>query len=147
MFYPCCSFALILLLVVVVVVTIYIKNANHGRYADIKVNLENDFLVGYNKYPNNLTEAHKLLINYKHVQKGGIHSRNKTTVSNNGVAFAQDVNTRCTKDKSNITCYQCGKTGHYAYKDICNPVNVEQYKRAEENRGPATPATLLPRRP
>jgi hypothetical protein len=64
--------------------TLYMENSNQNHYGVINQKLENDYLVGQDNYPKDLSAAQKLLLNYKNDPKLSM-----STTGNNGIAFAQ----------------------------------------------------------
>jgi hypothetical protein len=70
--------------------------------------LKNQFTMGHNNYPQNITAAYNLLLNYR-ITRQPQHS---TRIFNDSesVLFA----TVEKQELATVTCYRCQKKGHYA---------------------------------
>ena len=110
----------------------FILGADRGRYGKLIENLENDFLQNRNSYPQTVTSAYNLLINWKQDPRNLVRS---VGVTNDGVSFAnidgtaeddeavdvamntnssqQGAGKKRSKDKTKMTCRRCGQKGHY----------------------------------
>ena len=102
-----------------------IQNADRGRFGTIIAHLANQFLLGRNEYPQDLTEAQGLLHNYQ--TPANATRRVPATISTprpaaSGATFTQtqgSANTVVTGTDGrvhtpDIRCYQCQSFGHYA---------------------------------
>ena len=105
----------------------FLKRAHTGKYGGLWTDLENSFSRGLDHYPNDITGAYNLLINYKRQTdqgaQGAQKQHNKTSnpsdlKEENAVAFTQTVLKLVpgvdgiTHD--NIKCYKCDSMGHFA---------------------------------
>jgi hypothetical protein len=81
-----------------------VDTKNNGR---LKTELNDAYVAGQNKYPKTVESAVTMLSHY---------------MSNKGLYITDEENPRQTNQKSfmqkhkNMTCYKCGKKGHYANK-------------------------------
>ena len=117
--------------------TLYMENSNRNHYGVINQKLENDYLVGQDNYPKDLADAQKLLLNYKNDPK-----LSRSTTGNDGIAFAQQGQSgQREPDKSRITCYRCGKKGHYTYDNVCKQADVDANRKERDGNTEVTPAT------
>jgi hypothetical protein len=80
----------------------FLHGADRNCFGKLLEDLENDYLQGHNGYPKTLSGTYTLLTTWKY------KTRNDT---NDPMAFAtiSQQNTR-----RNITCYHCGRVGHYS---------------------------------
>ena len=62
------------------IATDYLRALDDARYRELKLNIENDELMGYNKIPKMLSQMHALACNFKVFKK--------QSVTNHGTAFA-----------------------------------------------------------
>ena len=117
--------------------TLYMENSNRNHYGVINQKLENDYLVGQDNYPKDLSDAQKLLLNYKNDPK-----LSRSTTGNDGIAFAQQgqPGQQREPDKSRITCYRCGKKGHYTYDNVCKQVDIDAHRKERDGITEAKPA-------
>ena len=77
---------------------LFIDNSNRIIYSGLLKILENDHLMGQDKYPRDMTTTQKLLVNYKPMAKS-------SGTTSDGIEFTTDRRPRNHKDKSNITCF------------------------------------------
>jgi hypothetical protein len=90
-----------------------IRGADRIRYNKLVDDLVNQFTMGHNNYPVNITAAYNLLINYR------ITGQSTARIINDSeaVAFATvDKETVVKKDRSHVRCFNCQKKGHFANK-------------------------------
>jgi hypothetical protein len=80
-----------------------IQGADRGRYSHLMDDLKNQFTMGHNNYPRNITAAYNLLLNYRITRQ----PQQLTRVINDSesVSFA----TVERPDVATITCYRCHK--------------------------------------
>ena len=71
-------------------------------------NLEKKYITGYNRLPSGMAWAQNLLLN----SKTPVNPHLPNSISE-GISFYQggQINPK-DKDKSNIICYRCSKSGH-----------------------------------
>lgn len=111
----------------------FIAAADRARYTNAAIYLENEFVAGSDKWPEDATGAYNFLENWK---QGTI---NVDTPSNDGVSFAQgggplrhedgqDRRGKGPRSSSNIQCFKCGKFGHYSTDNKCNPEDVKNWR-------------------
>ena len=102
----------------------FLKRAHTGKYGGLWTDLENSFSRGVDHYPNDITGAYNLLLNYKrHQNQGAQKHQHKTQVApditeENAVAFVQTTSNHVPGIDGivheNIKCYKCDATGHFA---------------------------------
>lgn len=111
----------------------FIAAADKVRFGNIIVYLENEFVAGSDKFPDDVTAAYNYLENLK---RGANHV---DTSANDGVSFAQQGQTKQrnnTRDRSHIQCRRCGVFGHKQFEGKCKPEDIErwQQQKAQENQ-------------
>jgi hypothetical protein len=112
----------------------FILGSDRNRYGKLLEDLENDYTQGQGNFPKTVTAAYSRLTNCKQNPRNIMRVIN---TKNDGVSFINvtneepdaenEVNTnynnntngrraprRETNDASHITCFKCGKKGHYA---------------------------------
>jgi hypothetical protein len=119
----------------------FILGVDKSRFGKLKEDLENAYTQGDDKYPKDLTDAYKLLTNWKQDPRSHIQMvrRNEGTsdVTFTNIEGGHDVAEqlsftnlgRNNPDISSIRCYNCQQMGHYA-GDCTN----ERVERAQRNR-------------
>jgi hypothetical protein len=94
--------------------------ADNSRYSRLNEDLENEYTKGSNHYPKTITEAYKLIVNYRQAKPSG-----RLYSDTEGVAFANVESTKqptrrpptaTPPDIATIQCYNCNKMGHYSNK-------------------------------
>jgi hypothetical protein len=105
------------------IATAFLIGANQNQFGKLLDKRQNDHLQGYNGYPQILSAAYNLLVNWKsETQQGG--------KSNNGISFATYSNNgpgtsqRNARNNTHVTCYRCGMSGHYANQCVSNNASV-----------------------
>ena len=93
----------------------FLRQLNQKRHGQLLVFLENQFTLGNDVYPKNLTDAYNLVIKWKRerVQQQTLDYKK----TEEGVTLATDVKPGEKKkapDIATIKCFQCGTMGHYA---------------------------------
>ena len=68
------------------IATDYLRSLDDSRYKELKYNIENDELMGYNQIPKTLSAMHALACNFKVMKK--------QSVTNHGTAFATSGSTK-----------------------------------------------------
>jgi len=90
---------------------IFTYKTDKARYGKIIEEKENDVLEGKDMFPKTVADACWVLGGWKN--KYGNNTR--LNESNDGVAFATTGNEeKKGNKKKDITCYKCGKAGHYS---------------------------------
>ena len=84
-----------------VIEVLFIKNSNIKLYYGLLNSLENDYLMGQNSYSRYMDTTHKLMANDK-------PTTNDSGTNSDIITFAANERLRSKKNKSNITCFQCG---------------------------------------
>ena len=105
--------------------------------------------MGQNNYPETLTEAQNILVNYRQNTVGRNGNNNPRRSVGDGVMFAQNGNSENKSNgqrrgRHNIKCYRCGKMGHYSYENMCNPVDVAAYEQQRGNNEQDSNSTAGP---
>jgi len=91
---------------------IFMYKMDKSRYGRIIKEKENDVLEGKDTFPKTVADACWVLSRWKN--KYG-NKDTRLTESNDGVAFATMGNEeKKGSKKKEITCYKCGKSGHYS---------------------------------
>jgi len=83
-----------------------LRGSDNGRYSKLKDDLANNMSLGKDSYPKTIVETTRLLNEYKVPPRAQRVRENQVE----GVAFVQEGKT---VDVKKITCYHCGKKGHY----------------------------------
>jgi hypothetical protein len=96
-----------------------IRASDQSRYSRFVDDLQNQFTMGYNNYPVNVTAAYDLIINYRLTGQSTARIINDlesvafATVEK-GVAFATVEKEKEKRDYSKIKCLWCQNKGHFA---------------------------------
>jgi hypothetical protein len=80
-----------------------------SRYIKILEDLEKNFAMGAEHYPENVTKVYNMVDNYKQQQ----HHMGWLFNDSEGVSFANMDNGKGDAYTSHIRCYSCNKMGHY----------------------------------
>jgi hypothetical protein len=86
-----------------------IRGADRGRYSRLMDDLKNQFTMGRNNYPRNITAAYNLILNYRITRQ----PQQSTRIINDSesVSFAT---VEKPPDIATVKCYRCQEKGHYA---------------------------------
>ena len=122
----------------------FLKGADETRYAGMMLQLENNYTLGSDNFPSNVTDAYNMMVNYK---SDHVHHKKATTSSNshgyeksNNFVFAGIVNNK----GEEVVCYRCGDN-HYANDPICAKGNNSNgNSKAATNEYSSIPAIVLP---
>ena len=63
--------------------------------------------------------------------------------TSDGIVFVVDGRPRSQKDKSKITCFRCGVSGHYSTENVCKQEYIDKYnatEKVDEARQSSSPA-------
>ena len=104
-----------------------ITGANPTKYGTLITHLANEYAMGRDQYPEDVTSAYNLLINYVTPINASTTHRNvpatqrpvvAATEPASGITFAQNAGTVTPGNNgatfADIDCYVCGSFGHYA---------------------------------
>jgi Zinc knuckle len=106
----------------------FIRRADPTRYGTLIAELSNQYAMGKDEYPKDVSSTYSLLVNYKTPTNARVHDKNneraavaatnvRAVTEETAVTFAQKA---ALKPGTNgivhdgITCYNCNKKGHYA---------------------------------
>ena len=107
----------------------YLKALDHKKSGKLVEDLNNQFALGNDQFPNTITKATETVIAYRNKVNNQMANRNRNNNSNNNnnnnnnrtnenqnVSFQQSSGKGKKDDswKKNITCYNCGEKGHFA---------------------------------
>ena len=109
--------------------TAFILGADRRRYGKYLEDLQNGFLQGDDRYPKTLVSAYNILLGWKsdprnfiqvtsHAANDGVSFANVTTKKSSTNAPSSDPligkDGKPLKFHDGITCYRCGRDGHYS---------------------------------
>ena len=78
------------------------------RYGEMKNQMQQNMAMGTNNYPKSVDETMNILNTFTKTSKSSFGKKASYKSEVTEVAFAQS------RDLSEVTCYHCGKKGHYA---------------------------------
>jgi hypothetical protein len=136
----------------------FILGADKARFGKLKEDLENAYTQGNDKYPSDLTDAYKLLTNWKQDPRNHIQvvRRNENTADLAFTNVAAEGNDELSEQLSfanlgrnnpnntnhpGIQCYHCQQMGHYA--DGCTNERVARAPRYPRNDDAGTDVQML----
>jgi hypothetical protein len=85
-----------------------IKGADRMRYSRLMEDLINQFTMGHNNYPQNVTAAYNLLINYR------VTGQSTARIINDSESMSFATVEKEKRDLTLIRCFRCQKKGHFA---------------------------------
>jgi len=94
-----------------------VRGADPRRYGTLITELSNQYAMGMDNYPTDLTAAYGLLVNYKTpVNSGGARREQQASPEASAMTFAQQgaVPGASGAVHEHITCFNCHNMGHYA---------------------------------
>lgn len=98
----------------------FLKRADRRRFGPLWSSLENQFSLGNDQYPTDLTAAYSVLVSYKLPKQRNTPRTELGTATAllDGMTFAQATNTTVPGSDGvtheRVTCYRCENKGHYA---------------------------------
>ena len=127
-----------------------LRGSDPHRYGMLVTDLANQHAMGVDNYPQDLTAAYALLVNYKtptNKSSRDTSTTADTTTREEGIMFAQS--TIVPGDNgithSDVECYGCHKFGHYFSNCPTRPVTLVQhgYSLAQTDRYAGLPASWI----
>lgn len=110
----------------------FIAGADRARFANVSIYLENEFIAGSDKWPEDVTAAYNFLENWRQ------RVTNVEAPPSDGASFAQGSvsadgsersgPTKAPKDRSKMRCYGCGKLGHIKPEGKCKPKDIKEWQ-------------------
>ena len=100
-----------------VMAALLLSGFNKLHYGGLKSMLTQHMYMGMNQYPCTVDETSNILNTYNKTTKGGQHfkSNAKAPEHQSEVVFSQSNATKKVEHfTTDVTCYHCGKPGHYA---------------------------------
>jgi hypothetical protein len=85
-----------------------IRASYRGRYSHLVDDLKNQFTMGHNTYPRNVTAAYNMLLNYRVTRQ----PQQSTRIINDSESVSFATSER--PELATFRCYRCQKKGHYA---------------------------------
>ena len=108
----------------------FIEGADRSRFAQLHIDMINNFNRGQDIYPTSLTQAYNMIVNHvepikarSSVKAPPANNRDSESESEDDIAFVQ-------KGAEHVTCFDCGKKGHFK-----NSVDCEKHKNNNSNSG------------
>ena len=98
--------------------TLLLIGTDHGRYGTMKNQMQQNMTMGTNNYPKSIDEIVNILNTFIKTNKNSYAKKNNYRAEGTEVAFTQ------ARDLSEVTCYHCGKKGHFA--KICAEKEVKK---------------------
>ena len=105
----------------------FIIGADRTRYGNMLRSLENAYAAGRDEWPKSLTNAYRVMTNWKQERNSG------PRIDNDGLSFATEGGGGQPRKKkgANSTCFSCGKKGHLSHD--C-PGTEDANANAQENQ-------------
>ena len=130
---------------------LFVNNLNHDTHGEYKRSLANAFGDGMDHYPGDVGEALSRAVNYLKIRP----ERKPPQPPSDGMSFLQQKGRKGkggnnnANDNSEVVCYACGGTGHYA--DECEikkemialRIDKEKKDRAKTGDSHATTASTI----
>jgi hypothetical protein len=85
-----------------------VKEDGRNRYNRLMDDLVNQFIMGHNNYPHNITAVYNLLINYH------VTGQSTVRIINDSESMSFATVEKEKRDLTLITCFRCQKKGHFA---------------------------------
>ena len=85
---------------------IFLAGVDTKKYGRLKTELNNAYVAGQNNYPKTVGSAVTMLSHY--MNDKGVHVTDEDKGQTDLKSFMQN--------QKNVTCYKCGKKGHYTNK-------------------------------
>jgi hypothetical protein len=111
---------------------VFLAGVDAKKYGRLKTGLNNAYVAGQNNYPKTVDNAVTMLSHYMHDK--GVHMTDADKGQATLTSFMQ-------KHK-NVTCYRCGKKGHYANNSPDGDSNDKSYQLDQVKATAATTAGL-----
>jgi hypothetical protein len=92
----------------------FIMGADEARYKSMILEFENSYTMGVNKWPKTLTDAHRVLANWKGITTTGVR------IDTQGVSFNTDGAAEDRGGGRGPRCWRCFEVGHLK-RDCPNP--------------------------
>jgi hypothetical protein len=107
-----------------------VKGADRMRYSRLMEDIINQFTMGHNNYPQNVTSAYNLLINYR------VTGQSTARIINDSESMSFTTVEKERRDLTLLRCFRCQKKGHFA--NHCPEIKKEECA----GRGEVTTETL-----
>jgi hypothetical protein len=95
-----------------------IKGAGSSRYSRLMGDLVNQFTIGHNNYPPNITTSYNLLINYR------VTGQSTAQIINDSESMSFTTVEKENRYLTLIMCFRCEKKGHFA--NHCPDINKKE---------------------
>jgi hypothetical protein len=95
-----------------------VKGADRKRYSRLMDELVNQFAMGHNTYPANITAGYNLLLNYH------VSGQSTARIINDSESMSFATVEKDKRDLKHIKCFRCKKKGHFA--NHCPEIKKEE---------------------